>query len=342
VKVLHLVSFDRWSGAVGPAFSEVEALRSQGVEAFFAFVGGYKLERKLTGIPWAKPLLSRGHGPLAAWKSVRAIRNLIHSERIEVLHAHLSWDHQLARFAAQRGDVKLVRTYHARRSLRAHLISKTDGIAVVNEALLGAQLFAGRDVVWTPVPVDHRQFRPDGPRREFSRPLIGAIGKLDRDRGFEDVLRAAADIPGADLVIVGHGSHQGQLGALANELRIAGRVHFAGYHEETLPEFYRAMDVLLFAGEGSDEGHRAVSEAMACGVPVAAYPFPGMQGVVGEELASSFICGSADPRALAERASALLARADGLRAACVAATERFGFQPTAERLARLYARLAAR
>src|ERR1700742_2849740 len=47
VNVLHLAAGNRWTGAAAPAFAEVEALRAAGVEAHYAYVGGYKLEQKL-------------------------------------------------------------------------------------------------------------------------------------------------------------------------------------------------------------------------------------------------------------------------------------------------------
>jgi len=41
VKILHLASANRWTGAAAPAFAEVEALRAAGVEAHYGYVGGY-------------------------------------------------------------------------------------------------------------------------------------------------------------------------------------------------------------------------------------------------------------------------------------------------------------
>ena len=43
MKILHLASFDRWTGAAAPAFSEVEALRRAGVDAHYGYVGGSTL-----------------------------------------------------------------------------------------------------------------------------------------------------------------------------------------------------------------------------------------------------------------------------------------------------------
>ena len=82
------------------------------------------------------------------------------------------------------------------------------------------------------------------------------------------------------MMIIGHGEHRPVLEALARELGIDADVIWAGYHEDDLAEHYRASDLLLFTARGSDEGHRAVLEAMACGVPVATYPIEGVDALV--------------------------------------------------------------
>ena len=335
VRVLHLASFDRWSGAVDPAFHEAAALRAAGVDAFFGYVGGYKLEARLQAIPWALPILRTGHGIAGISKSVAAIRRAIAAHGIEILHAHLSWDHQLAALARSRG-IRLVRTYHAGRSIRRYLLRHTNAVAVVNQALADHPLLRGRNPKWTPATIDHARFKPSGPRVEMPRPAVGAIGKLSPDRGFEDVLRAVSLLDAAHLSIIGEGPHQPKLTALATDLGIRQRVTFAGYHEDDLPAHYRGLDALLFTGEGSDQGHRAVAEAMACGVPVAAYPFQGIEAVIGEPHAGEFVCRDRTPAPLAERARDLMARRDSLGAECVEATRRFGFAPAAQRLLQLY------
>jgi glycosyltransferase involved in cell wall biosynthesis len=333
-RVLHLVSFDRWSGAVGPAYMDVEALRSAGHEAFFAYMGGYKLEEKLGGHAHAWPILERGHGPIPTWRSVRAIREVINSHHVELLHAHLSWDHQLAWMARPRG-VKLVRTYHARRSVRRHLLGATEAVAVSNRALADHPLLRPRRPAFTPPAVDHRFFAPEGKRADLPTPVLGCIGKLAEGRGFEDALKAAAQIPEATLLVIGQGPHQPALARLARELGIAGRVVFAGYHEDGLPEYYRAMDLLLFTAKGSEEGHRAITEAMACGVVPVSYPFEGLEEILGE-LHPQLVAADMTADALSAAAARTLHRSRALSRQCIERTRQFGLAPTAARLLELY------
>jgi glycosyltransferase involved in cell wall biosynthesis len=147
-------------------------------------------------------------------------------------------------------------------------------------------------VTFTPPPLDVEQFSPNGAdvRAEYGIagdvPLIAAIGKLSKKRGFEAVLETFAvvrrTIVNARLMIIGHGEHQPALEQIASTLGIGEAIVWAGYHEDDLADHYRATDVLLFTAAGSDEGHRAVIEAMGCGVAPGTYPIPGMRAILGD------------------------------------------------------------
>jgi len=330
--VLHLAAGNRWTGAAAPAFAEVEALRAAGVDAHYAYVGGYKLEEKIGHLDFAHPLIEKAQNPFSFRRTIRALRRFIDDHGVELVHAHLTYDHWLARFTGAR----IARTFHSRRVLRGDpftrsLIAKTDVLCVINDS------FALRGAIFTPPPVDHRQFHPDGPNARAmygipsGAPLLAAIGKLTQDRGFEHVLRTTAATD-ARLMIIGHGPHRAALESLARELGIASRVTWAGYHEDDLAEHYRAADVLLFTERGSDEGHRAILEAMACGVPAASYPIDGVAALTGPEQVASV----ATPEALAEVVKRTLGR-PGLRADVSVRSQEFGYARAAQRLISGYA-----
>jgi len=330
--ILHLAAGNRWTGAAAPAFAEVEALRAAGIDAHYAYVGGYKLEEKIGHLDFAHPLIEKAQNPLSFRRTVSALRRFINERGVELVHAHLTYDHWLARFTGAR----MARTFHSRRVMRADpftrsLIAKTDLLCVINDA------FALRDAIFTPPPVDHRQFHPDGPnvRAQYGIapdvPLVVAIGKLTADRGFEHVLRTVAvwreALSPVHLMIIGHGPHRPALESLASELGIASRVTWAGYHEDDLAEHYRAADALLFTARGSDEGHRAILEAMACGVPAASYPIEGVAALTGPEQ----IAASATPDALAAIVAGTIGRPD-LRKSVAEQSHEFGYSRAAQRL----------
>jgi glycosyltransferase involved in cell wall biosynthesis len=351
LKILHLAAGNRWTGAAAPAFAEVEALREAGIDAHYAYVGGYKLETRLANVDFAHPLIEKAQNPVSFMRTARALARFISARGIEVLHAHLTYDHWLARFIAARVSIKIVRTFHSRRVLRRDpfsrsILRRTDALGVVNATFAETPLLAPRTVAFTPPPLDRRMFSPAGPnvRGQYGigsdETLIAVIGKLSKDRGFEDALRTFSVLhrsrPDVRLMIIGHGEHRPALERLASELRIAQRVIWAGYHEVDLAEHYRAADALLFTAAGSDEGHRAILEAMACGVVPVTYPIAGVQALTGP-LASELIAASPAPEALALRVEEVLGPDHlRLRAAAIQRVDEFDLSAAARRLIKLY------
>ncbi|MFL6246712.1 MAG: glycosyltransferase [Thermoanaerobaculia bacterium] len=340
MRILHLAAGNRWTGAAAPAFAEVEALRAAGEDAHYAYVGGYKLQAKLAHHDFAHPVIEKAQNPFTFRRTLAALDRLVEHHGFDVLHAHLTYDHWLARFVARDRKIRVARTFHARRVLRndpftRSLIRRTDHLFVINDAFRDAV----PEAVFTPPPLDLSQFSPDGPDM---RPVYGAeeklvtvIGKLSKGRGFEEALQTFSRMRHAKLMIIGHGEHRPALEQLARTLGIQDDVIWAGYHEDDLAEHYRASDLLLFTARGSDEGHRAVLEAMACGVPVATYPIEGVDALVPRD----WIAASADPDALAALATALLDRdAASLRAAAIQRAQEFGYDRAAERLIAAYSR----
>jgi len=346
MRILHLAAGNRWTGAAAPAFAEVEALRAAGVDAHYAYVGGYKLEAKLGHHDFAHPIIEKAQNPLAFKRTVDALDRMIRHHGFDIVHAHLTYDHWLARLAARDFPaLRIARTFHARRVLRtdvftASLLKRTPLLFVVNEAFVNAPAFRGRLAVFTPPPVDHRQFSPDGPNTRGlyalapSVKLVTVIGKLSPDRGFEEALATFAALrrsrDDVRMMIIGHGEHRPALEAYAASLGITTDVIWAGYHEDDLAEHYRASDLLLFTARGSDEGHRAVLEAMACGVPVVSYPIEGVGALIGEDRVSD----AAAPESLAALAGRVLEQPGFV----YERSREFGYEKAAERLIAAYSR----
>lgn len=355
MRVLHLASSNRWTGAAAPAFAEVEALRAAGVHSLFAYVGGYKLEQKLAGIEFAMPILVKRQSPAGFLKSLSDLRQVVREQQIDLVHTHLTYDHFLGSLVTRGTEVALIRTFHSRRTLRrdpftSALLKATDGIALVNGAMeLPSERFRGKPCRWTPPPVDHRIFNPTG---KSARPslqiptsgkVIGIIGKLAPYRGFEEAILCLAAIhrlePSVQLMIIGHpdAPHGVVIRELARSAGVEASVIWAGYHEEDLADYYRACDAMIFTATGSDEGHRAILEEMACGVPPVCYPVEGVTKLMGD-LSERLVTSVHHPEAMAKAVMDLLVSSD--RAALsLEVSERshhFGFVPSARRLDELY------
>ncbi len=121
---------------------------------------------------------------------------------------------------------------------------------------------------------------PQGMRRTATRRrlglaendfLVGAVGRLYPQKDYPTLLRAFAQLAGArpsgvKLCIIGDGPLRAALEALARELGISTRVHWAG-QQEVCADWYPAFDAFLHTAtfEGMPN---SLLEAMSAGLPV--------------------------------------------------------------------------
>jgi glycosyltransferase involved in cell wall biosynthesis len=135
-------------------------------------------------------------------------------------------------------------------------------------------------------------------------PLIGAIGRLERQKGFDILIRALDRVDDATLFVVGDGSEQAELEKLARGVGVAGRVVWSGWRDDArglLPSF----DVLAFPSRF--EGFPlAVLEALLAQSAVVAADVGSVAEVVrdGE---TGLLVPPEDPDAVAEAIQRLLA-----------------------------------
>jgi glycosyltransferase involved in cell wall biosynthesis len=291
VRILHLVAGEKWTGIAAVVYDWARALVDAGLEAQFAFVGDSPLARRIAGPGWVRPLLTRPHGIRGTLRDLPALRATIRRERFDVVHTHSSHDHALAVAAGGRNaGSKIVRTLHHIRHARPDtfmraVFARTHAFAFANRAIAeAAGAGAKGGPVHSPV-VDSTLFSPCiGPTRASEAELlprgtfvVGTVGKLARGRGHEEAIAAVAPLADAAAVLhVGKGEHLPALQALSERLGVRARNVWAGYQDEALPDFYRAMDVFLFTASGSQQGQRAILEAMATGLPVVALNVPGV------------------------------------------------------------------
>lgn len=144
--------------------------------------------------------------------------------------------------------------------------------------------------IW-PGGVDARLFRPRAERvLKLPGPIALYAGRVAREKSLEDFL--SLEFPGSK-VIVGDGPDRA---ALQERFSAA---HFLGYrHGEDLAQVVASADVFVFPSRTDTLG-LVMLEAMACGVPVAAFPVPGPRDVVLEGVSG---CLDRDLAAAMERA----------------------------------------
>lgn len=167
--------------------------------------------------------------------------------------------------------------------------------------------------------------------------VVGSLGRLTAQKGYDALVRALVDLPDASLVLVGDGPERPSLERLAAELGVAERLTITGWTDDPrshLPSF----DV--FALPSRWEGMPLVIlEAMHAGLPVVATDVGSIAEAVTDGV-TGFVVAPGDDRALRERLAALAADGElrarlGSRAAEVAATT-FTARAMADRYLALY------
>jgi glycosyltransferase involved in cell wall biosynthesis len=121
--------------------------------------------------------------------------------------------------------------------------------------------------------VDVKFFKP-GPKAwlNLPRPVFLYVGRVAIEKNVEAFL--SADLPGSKLV-VGDGPQMAELKTRFPLVRFAG-----AQFGNDLARYYAASDVFVFPSR-TDTFGLVVLEALASGLPVAAYPVQGPQDIIG-------------------------------------------------------------
>ena len=139
------------------------------------------------------------------------------------------------------------------------------------------------------------------------RPVILYVGRLERQKGVDWLLRLAPEIfgraPNHQLLLVGEGSQRHALVRQAEALGIAGHVHFAGRRSD-IPEIMRAAKLLVLPSRWEGMPN-VVLEAMATGLPVLATRAAGVEELLGPD-ATMQVVDFGDDSSFVHRAATLL------------------------------------
>jgi glycosyltransferase involved in cell wall biosynthesis len=160
------------------------------------------------------------------------------------------------------------------RALRA-FHGPSQAVMAATPALAGELRARGfRNVVLWPRGVDAGQFHPRAADLGLPRPVFLCVGRVAVEKNLEAFLDL--DLPGTK-VIVGDGPARAAL------TRKYPQAVFLGARQgKELAEAYAAADVFVFPSK-TDTFGLVLLEALASGLPVAAFPVTGPRDVIGDE-----------------------------------------------------------
>lgn len=230
---------------------------------------------------------------------VTALARLLHQIRPDLLHIQQSvpgYDQKATLVARLVGvPITLITEHDFPRSLGGlrdrllptltHLVDGVITVSDFSRQLLTNDPYPKDKIAVVHNGIDLTEFRyeTDTATRPFPEQFtIGYLGRLEPHKGIDDLLHAAAMLlpnqPDLHVNISGDGPERPSLEALAQELGIAGRVHFLGRVPHA-PDFLRQLDIFVLPSRFEAFGLVA-AEAMAVGTPVIVSNAGGLPEVV--------------------------------------------------------------
>jgi glycosyltransferase involved in cell wall biosynthesis len=271
---------------------------------------------------------------LAGW--FKALR-VAQKKRATIMHAHWVVPGGVIGAAAARSlplvislhgsDVFVAERHRAVRLAARTAFGRAQWVSACSEDLRARAVAIGAETAHSsviPYGVDSDRFRPDSDARTRARerlgladnvPLVFAVGRLVRKKGFEYLIDAAAMLksqhPTLRVAIAGDGDLDADLRARARDAGVGDTVLFLGvvpHHE--VPQLIAAADIAVAPSVHDAAGNvdglpNTVMEIMASGTPLVTTPVGGI-GAVATDGVTARLVPERDARALATAIDSLL------------------------------------
>lgn len=155
-------------------------------------------------------------------------------------------------------------------------------------------------------------------------PRVGVVGRLDDNRDYPTLIRAAALLRDQafpiEVWLIGEGCGQSQLETLVAELRLTNQVHFLGMRRD-IPELLHQLNLYAWPAFQLEGFGIALAEAMAAGVPIVATDVGACREVLDGGRCGLLVKPS-NPAALAAGIQAVLADPQSAQTRAIAAQQR--------------------
>jgi glycosyltransferase involved in cell wall biosynthesis len=307
---------------------------------------------------YGAPLVSIPDRGPKDWRVITKLIGLCRRENVAVWHGHDYKTNALGLLLKRFHRMRLVTTVHGwvQHTKKTPLYYKIDKFCLkryehvicVSEDLVTECAKAGvpeKRLMLLENGIDADDYRRTKPARDakatlglpLDRFVIGAVGRLSAEKGFDVLIRAVKQLNNVHLAIVGDGGERASLERLIAELELKDRVTLAGWQSD-VRGWFEAMDA--FALSSYREGlPNVLLEAMALEVPVVATRVNGVPRVVQHE-ENGLLVEPGDANGLASALSRVIADA-GLRERLTVAGRatvegRYSFRTRMEKLAALY------
>jgi len=323
---------------------------------------GFAVIRRRAG-EWSAPLLEVDDGgPLAFRSIIRRYNAICRDNNVAIWHGHDYKSNLIGLLVRRHWPMKLVTTVHGwvkhtwrtplYYAIDRHCLRWYDRVICVSDDLYQASLDAGvrpQRCVLIENAIDTSEFCRTQSRQRAKRklgfdpqrPLIGAVGRLSAEKGFDVLIQGVAILLqegcDVDLVIAGEGDHKEQLTSLIDRLGLQSQVKLLGYRADAR-ELYEAFDALVLSSyrEGLPN---VLLESMAMDTPVVATAVAGVPKLIADDV-NGLLVPPGDAAAVATALRRLIRDVDlhGRLASAGRETveQRFSFQHRMEKVCQIY------
>jgi glycosyltransferase involved in cell wall biosynthesis len=319
--ILHTEGSRHWGGQESRVLDECVWMREHGHRPVIAAPAESVIARKAAALGLdLRPIgFARARFPI----DLLHVRRLLRDLRPQVLNTHGNYDSKIAQIAAMGLEIPLVlRSRHSIPPVRPTfwnrlLYRRLCHLVLTTADCCSRQLVRDLDVptqrvltiptgIRVPSPLPTRATARLQVEHELALPpracLVGYVGRLQTGKGLSDLMAAfrllADRLPDGHLVLVGDGPEADDLRNQAGAMRLADRVHLAGYREDPWP-WYRAFDCHVLASPEHEGISQSLRQAMFAACPVVATDVGGSSEVIrhGE---TGLLVPPADPARLAD------------------------------------------
>jgi glycosyltransferase involved in cell wall biosynthesis len=259
----------------------------------------------------------------ADWRAVKQIEEYIQEDEVDLVHTHGYKADLYGYLAAWRCHKPVVATCHnwvggtAALGIYNHLdrmaLKKFNALAAVSDAVAHRLLAFGvpaEKIKTIANGIDVKAFecaQPLPPLQDAGSTVVGMVARLDLQKGFEYLLRAARELcqmfPGLRIVIAGEGPDRSAIEEMIEQYGLQSSVVLAG-QQSNMPAVYAAMDIFVLPS--LNEGlPMTVLEAMAASKPVIATRVGAIPSVI-QDGENGLLVAPKDPEGLRNAIASLL------------------------------------
>lgn len=297
MKILHLFSDWKWTGPAEPTVSLCEALSNEGVDVTIAFRKAppdfkertVEKEVKERGIKSFDGFRLNRYFSVRDWLyDFRYIKRYVEEQALDIVHTNLSHDHFTAILSLSFSKKRplIARTDHKRDGMPINgfmkwALSRTDGLVSYSKKIMehDVRSFGFPEKQTCVIPPGVKPY--NGPLKNMregfgikaDEKVIGVIGRLKPDRGYNVILKAfrlvRERMNNVKLLIMGRSSQiEKSIIQPLTDMGLEHDVILAGYRIDDYFSVISTFDLFVMMRAGSDGTARALREVMAMGKPV--------------------------------------------------------------------------